>query len=302
MSRAVRSLLALAPLLASCALGPTVPAPAARLPASYEAPDTATAADAPLDRWWSAYNDPQLESLIDEALASAPDARSARARLDEAIATRSEATDAFNPQGNIQASGSQTDTNQISGPPPIEFTNPPNPPTFISLTNAGITHNWGANFNVSWEVDLFGRRLVTARKADADLAAGPLGLEASRASLAANVADQLFQARGLAIQLDDAQATQRIQHDLADIARKKADHGLGSSADADQAAAQAAQSQPRRRTWTGQLHAARRTLLILVGCGADPLANLPIPAVRRRSAQGSRDRAWRVDGQAPGRA
>ena len=43
---------------------------------------------APLEHWWTAYNDPQLESLIQEALVNAPDARSARARLEEALATR----------------------------------------------------------------------------------------------------------------------------------------------------------------------------------------------------------------------
>ena len=45
-----------------------------------------------------------------------PDARSAEARLAEAIAVRSEATDAFNPQGDIEASGTQTDTGQIGRP------------------------------------------------------------------------------------------------------------------------------------------------------------------------------------------
>ena len=273
MKPAVLFLLAAAPLLASCALGPKIPAPDTRLPAAYEAPTAPTGSDALLDRWWTVYNDTQLEGLIDQALISAPDARSAEARLAEAIAVRSEATDAFNPQGDLQASGTQTSTNVIAGPPPFQFGG-----QTISLTNGGITHNWGANFNVSWEVDLFGRRAATRKKAVADLAAARFDYEASRASLAANVADSLFQARGLAIQLDDAQATATIQRNLADIARKKADHGLGSIADADQAAAQAAQSQSQATDLQGQLQAARRLLLVLVGRGIDPLANLPIPA------------------------
>jgi NodT family efflux transporter outer membrane factor (OMF) lipoprotein len=270
-------LIAALPLLACCALGPKIPAPDTRLPAAYEAPASPTApvdAGAVLDRWWAAYDDPQLASLVDEALTTAPDARSARARLDEALATRSEALDAFNPQGDIEASGTQTDTHEIAGPPPFPIGNGQT----ISLTNAGITHNWGANFNVSWEIDLFGRRAATRKKANADLAAARFDYEASRASLAANVADSLFEARGLAIQLDDAQATERIERDLAEIARKKADHGLGSAADADQAASQAAQSQAQATDLDGQLQAARRTLLVLVGRGIDPLADLPIPA------------------------
>lgn len=274
MNRAVLILLAATPLLASCALGPKVVTPDTRLPAAYEAPTAATAPGAPLDRWWDAYGDDQLAGLVDQALTSAPDARSARARLDEAIAIRSEATDAFNPQGSIQASGTRTDTGQISGPPPIQI----GPGQTISLSNAGVTHNWGANFDVSWEVDLFGRRAATRKKANADLAAARFDYEATRSSLAANVADSLFQARGLAIQLDDARQTERIERDLADVARKKADHGLGAASDADQASAEAAQAQAQATDLEGQLHAARRLLLILVGRGVDPLANLPVPA------------------------
>jgi NodT family efflux transporter outer membrane factor (OMF) lipoprotein len=258
----------LPPLLASCALGPKVPAPNASLPTAFEAPG-AGAASTPIDRWWTLYNDPQLESLVDQALVNAPDARSAAERLREARATRSEALAAFMPQGSLQGSASRVDTTEIKGPPPVSFGG-----TTVSLTNAGITDSYGANFDVSWELDLFGRSFVTRRKANADLAAARFDYEASRTSLAASVADQLFQARGLAIQLEDARDTARIQHDLADVARKKADHGLGPRSDADQSASQAAQTDAQVADLETQLHAAKRTLLVLLGRGAEPVANL----------------------------
>jgi multidrug efflux system outer membrane protein len=274
MNRVSVFLFALAPWLASCALGPAVRTPDTRLPAAYEAPSDVTRAGVDIDRWWTLYNDPQLEALVGQALADAPDALSAQARLQEALAVRSGALAAFGPQGGINANGTYTDTYAIGKSATFPIGNGQT----ISLSPSGSNYSAAANFNVSWELDLFGRSFVTRRKANADLAAARFDYEASRASLAANVADQLFLARGLAIQLDDARETARIGRNLADIARTKADHGLGSNADADQAAAEAAQNDASVADLEAQLHAARRTLLVLVGRGVDPLESLPTPA------------------------
>src|SRR5579871_1333919 len=261
MRHRLLTLLLTPPLLAGCALGPRVPTPDVHTPQAYEAPSDVTQPGLPMQRWWTAYNDPQLAALVDEALATAPDARSARARLDEAIAVRSEALDAFNPQGALQGSATETDTQTIGKAPVLNL----GPLGQIPLTNTGASNQELLNFDVSWELDLFGRRAVTRKKANADLAAARFDYEASRASLAANVADQLFQARGLAIQLEDARESARIQRQLLDIAHTKAARGLGSSADADQVAAEAAQADAEVADLESQLHAARRTLLVLVG-------------------------------------
>jgi len=281
MSRGLATLLLLPPLLASCALGPRVPTPDTHLPAAFEAPAAPAAPDVDLDRWWAAYHDPQLESLVDQALTTAPDARSAVARLAEARAVRSSALSAFDPQGALQGSTTLTDTTTLTGPGPITIPPVPAigfPGASFNLSPSGYTYNQGANFNVSWEVDLFGRRMATRRKANADIAAARFDYEASRTSLAANVADQLFQARGLAIQLDDAREEARIQRELLNVSQKKADHGLGAQSDADQVAAQTAQTDAQVADLESQLHAARRTLLVLLGRGADPLEGLPVPA------------------------
>jgi multidrug efflux system outer membrane protein len=259
--------LILPPLLAGCALGPKVPTPDVHTPVAFEAPTDVTRPGVPLERWWSVYNDPQVQTLVDEALANAPDARTARARLDEAIAVRSEALDAYNPQGALQGTATSTTTQTLGKAHPGPFG--------ILLTNNGTTNQEALNFNVSWEIDLLGRRATTRGKANADLAAARFAYEATRTSLAASVADQLFLARGLAIQLEDAKESARIERELANVTRVKADHGLGSASDADQAASVLAQSDAQVAGLASQLHAARRTLLVLVGKGVDPLDTLP---------------------------
>ena len=146
-------------MLASCALGPKVPTPDVRLPAAFEAQPNAGPSTTPIDCWWTLYNDPQLESLVEQALLNAPDARTAGAQLKEALANRAEALSAFAPQGALQGSGSRVDTTVLKGPAPITL------PGFgtISLSNAGVTNSYGANFDVSWEIDLFGRSFATRK-------------------------------------------------------------------------------------------------------------------------------------------
>jgi multidrug efflux system outer membrane protein len=262
-------IIAALPVLVSCALGPKVATPNTTLPTAFESQPTAGPATIPIDRWWTLYNDPQLESLVDQALTNAPDARSAFARLKEAKAVRSDALSNYWPQGALKGSATRTDTIPVGKVPTIDF-NGQN----IPLTSSGVTDAYGVNFDITWELDVMGGANVSRKKANADLATAQFDFEASRTSLAASVADQLFQARGLAIQLEDARQEARIDRDLLDVAQKKASHGLGPQSDADQAASQAAQADAQVADLETQLHAAKRTLLVLLGRGTEPVENL----------------------------
>jgi len=260
------------PALSSCALGPAVRVADTTLPAAYDAPAAPVSDDQRLAQWWALYDDPQLQGLVEEALSRAPDALSAQARLAEALAVRSSALDAYNPQGGLSASAARSQTGVVSGAGTVDFGG-----HAVNLITTTPIDTYGANFDVSWELDLFGRRRAARRKANADLAAARFDYEASRTSLAANVADSLFLARGLAIQLDDARETARLQGQLSDVASAKYVHGLGARGDAEQAASLVAQAKAQVEDLQSQLHAARRTLLVLVGRGVDPLDSLPTP-------------------------
>src|ERR1700761_8720219 len=127
------ALAALTPLLAACAVGPHIPHANAPLPTAYESQPTPAPAEVRIDKWWSLYNDPQLESLVEQALRSAPDARSAMSRLEQAKAVRSSALSAFWPQGQIQGQYDRTGTTAIQGGV-INFGGVP-----INVANQGIT-------------------------------------------------------------------------------------------------------------------------------------------------------------------
>ena len=251
--------------LAACVGGPK---PDVSLPAAYEARGGGDLRAERLDRWWTAFGDPQLEALVERALVEAPDARSAAERLNEARATSIQALTAFLPQGNVSGSARSTESRQVEGPA-IQIPGQ-------SLN--GRSDSYGANFNVSWELDLFGRFFATRKAYNGDVAASRFAYEGARASLAAAVADSYFQVRGAAIQLEDARATAAIQRSLYEVAVKRSERGLAGGADADRAAGELAQSEGQVAALEAELTAARRSLLVLVGRGAAPIAEAPAPA------------------------
>jgi NodT family efflux transporter outer membrane factor (OMF) lipoprotein len=257
--------------LAGCASKPT-PRPDLRLPAAYEALQAAQPAPTALDRWWAVFDDPQLTALIDSALAANPDAKSAAAKLREAEATRTSELSHFLPQGNANASATRTDTHQLSG-------TALNIPGLVipGFQFSGIQDAYSANFNVSWEVDLFGRLMAARHTADADVAAAGFDYADVRAALAAQVADAYFQARGLAIQLEDARETVRIDRDLYELTTKRAELGLAPTSEADRVAGDLARAEAQAESLEAELQVEKRSLLILAGRTYEATASVDTP-------------------------
>ncbi|HVY35030.1 MAG TPA: TolC family protein [Caulobacteraceae bacterium] len=271
--------------LAGCATG-QLRAADTRLPSAFEAPvPSASASTDNLDRWWRLYDDAQLTELVEQALAASPDAKDAAAKLEQARAVRASALSAYNPQGALSASATHEQLALMESP--SAFSKAVSGTTTVggglgsagggsSVTSLGASQSGQAAFNVSWELDLLGRRLSAAKSANADLRTALFTAAATRWSLSADVADSLFQARGLALQLAEAQAAVDDEQKLADIARAKVEHGLTPGSDQAQTQANLLSAQAQAQDLTAQLAAARRSLLLLVGRGVDPLASLPV--------------------------
>ncbi len=244
-----------------------------KLPTAFEAPDSLKGAGSPLasqalDQWWTAFNDPVLNDLIATALQKAPDARMAAAKLEEARAVRSsQIRQIYIPQTPLTGSAKRTETDIIDRSGTGGF------------TLGGVSETYAVNFDVSWELDLIGRRSAARRVVDNDLAAARFSYEGARAALAANVAQSYFEARGYAVQLEDARANATIAENLFKVSDEKGRRGLSATSEGDRTAADLAQSQAQVALVEAQLQAARRSLLILVGKGVDPLASLPVEPV-----------------------
>jgi multidrug efflux system outer membrane protein len=248
------ALLAMVALPALAAARPEPAPPHVEMPADYvRGASGAPLPPADLDQWWRLFGDPALDALEDEAFHTAPDALTAATRLIEARETSGAQRAATWPTGSITGAASHQKSYELGGP--NDALNP------IS----GVTEQANGNFNVSWELDLFGRLATTRRIARATAEEARFNVEGIRASLAADVADTYFLAQGLVIQLEDARQTARIERDLLGVARRRADAGAGPSIDIDRIGGQAAQAEAQAADLQAQLDDARRRLLILVG-------------------------------------
>jgi outer membrane protein TolC len=237
-----------------------------------------------LDRWWDQFNDPQLTALVDAAMARSIDARAAAARLQEARAIRRGALRQFGLQGDLQAGAQAQGTEILTGGAggitfpggPGEPGEPGAPGGQNPFTQEGVTYSANLGFDVSWEADLFGRRAAARREAEATLAAERFAFEGARASLAGTVADTLFSLRGIALQLEDARETRRIQQQLRGVAQLRAQRGLGAGADVARIQADVAQAEADVTRLEAELQATRRALLVLTGDATLPTASLPL--------------------------
>jgi multidrug efflux system outer membrane protein len=238
------------------------------LPAADEAPPgTQALAPSTLDRWWTIFGDDQLDQLEEQALKTAPDAKTQAARLTEAAATRESAIWQTYPTGDITGGANRQSTKSIGGAPPGDL-----------FPVGGVTEDDHLDFKVSWEFDFLGALNDARKAARYDFVATRFNVEAARASLVANVADSYFQARGLAIQLADATDEATIETSLLKSATIKAERGLGPRSDADRIAGDLAQANSNVDSLRAQEHAAQRLLLILVGRGPEPVEHLPLAA------------------------
>jgi len=252
-----------ATLGSSAAAATRVPTP--RLPAAYETfSPGAPLAPAALDHWWLLFQDPILNALEDEAFATAPDALVAEARIVEARNTRNSDIAQTFPTGHIAANASQQREHNIGSAANSLF------------PIGGVFESETVNLQPSWEIDLFGRLAAQRRVAKANYLAARFNAEGAIASLAASVADDYFQATGLAIQIDDARETVRIETGLERVAREKADLGLGAASDADRVAGDVAQARAQLEDLQSQLHATRRELLVLVGRDGASTDSIPV--------------------------
>ena len=223
MRPAMRMLHAAAPsavllLLAGCAVGPNYQAPPVTLTSGFHAaPATAPAPAAPLETWWTAFNDPGLERVVARVQAQNLDIAQAAARVRQSRAAAKAAGAALLPSLQGQAGISRT---QQSLQSPIGE---------IGRHLPGFERDYNlyeASGAASWEIDLFGglRREREAALADAKATADQA--EAVRVSMTAEAADSYLTARGLQARLAVARRQEAVQKDLAELLQRQVGEGL----------------------------------------------------------------------------
>ncbi len=221
-----------------------------------------------LSRWWETLGDGTLTELVERALAANPDLRIAQSRLRQARAQRGLARIDFLPSvdGAVTAGTSKT-----SGTRTLE--------------------SYTAGLDASWEVDVFGATRQAVSAAQADVEASEASLHATQVSLAAEVALGYIQLRSYQARLAISRSSLARQQETLDLTRWRAQAGLTSELDVEQARANAEQTRaqiPSLETAVAETEHALATL------GGQPPAALrevlapggPVPSIPDRVAVG----------------
>lgn len=211
--------------LTACAVGPDYRRPEVATSDQFVGVDTAQFSTADVERdFWKAFNDEQLNEIIERALVANHDIRIATARLREARALRGEAKLDFAPtvQGSAGYTKARASERQIAPAP-----------------NADREQDfYDSGFDAFWELDFFGRVRREVEASSAEVQSAEAGVYATQVSVTAEVARNYFELRGAQQQLAVARRNADNQGETVRITTARLDAGRGTQLDSSRAHAQ----------------------------------------------------------------
>jgi len=223
----VVALLLSAGWLAGCSVGPDYKAPTLALPGKWSGqPGKGTTAAPQLARWWTRFDDPILDRLMDEAVAGNLDVAMAKANIRQARATRRQAIGSLFPslEGTGEALGAKSGSTTLTGYYPSEG-------------------QFQAGFDASWELDLFGENRRTVEAATYGEQAAEENLRSTLLTLVGDVAADYVEARGYQARIALAQRTAASERQTAALTRTKFQVGSSSAVDVSNAEGEAASTE-----------------------------------------------------------
>jgi len=179
-------------------------------------------------RWWKAFGDPELDSLVGRAVQSNPDLAAAEARLRQARAIRALSAASFRP--TLDADGSYA-KEKISQNQPLfgSLPLPKNFPFEYSVYQAG--------FDASWEIDVFGGQRRALEAAAAEWGGAVEARNDVLVSLVAEVARTYVELRGAQRRLAIARENAGLEEQELALTRARRESGIATDLEVDRTAA-----------------------------------------------------------------
>ena len=265
----------LAAVSTGCMVGPDYQRPAIDATARWsEAPEHNVPAPAEPSHWWTSFNDAELDSLIDRAVAANLDIALAQARIRESRANRTIAAAPLWP--SLSGTGSFTRSTQSE--------------------NAGgrstqPVNTYQAGFDATWELDVFGGSRRSVEASQATLEASYFDRGDVLLTLLGDVARNYIELRGFQRQLDVARNNLASQNDTLELTRARYKGGLASDLDVARAEAQVETTASQIPTLETSYKEAVHRLGVLLGAApgtlTDELApSRPIPVASAQIPEG----------------
>ncbi|NUS61364.1 MAG: efflux transporter outer membrane subunit [Lysobacter sp.] len=228
----------------------------------------------PQQDWWKAYGDPQLDALIDEALAGTPSLAAADARVRQAIAQAGIADAARKP--TLGASAQYLGLLIPETIAPGDFGG-----EYQGVMLLGL--------DFKWSIDLWGAHAAEWRGALDQARAAEVDAQAARLMLASNIA-RTYIALALAHDAaDTAEAEAARASGLASLSQQRVKAGLDNQLQLRNAEANVAGAKQQAQAAEQQADLARNALAALLGKGPDRGRAITKPALLQAPAPGVPD-------------
>lgn len=217
----------------------------------------------PTDKWWQAFGDPQLDALIDEALAGSPSLEVAQARLRAAQSesTRARATRWPGAAVNAEVTRQRFPEHGLYPPP---------------YAGSWLTDGRLA-LDLSYDIDFWGRNRALIESARAGEQAAEADRAAARLAIAVAVTRAYIQLDLSHNILDVAQSNLEQQQSIMELTQQRVSAGLENTARVKQSEGRLALTRAGLAFAQGNIDLARNELAALVGAGPDRGLDLKRP-------------------------
>jgi len=256
---AVVSLFAATALSACATLPPAAPARIAKAPQAYATARSLGAApsrDWPADAWWTAYGDAQLDGLMSEALAGAPDLAAAEARVRKAQALASTARARQLPTVSGNAGAEEMKQSYNIGIP-------------AQFVPQGYNDYGRVTLDFSWELDFWGKNRAAVAAAVSEARAAAADAAEARLMLSTNVAAAYADLARLYAERDVAERAMAVQGETSKLVADRVANGLDTLGEQRQAEANPLQAKADLGAIDEQIALTRNRLAALAGAGPD---------------------------------
>lgn len=265
--------------LTACTVGPNYRRPLVVTPPQWAASQARGTQSVTIDadRWWQSFQDAELDSLIQRAVAANYDLALATARVEEARGSLGVVRASLSPQ--VNAGASVTRDRQV-GAGLLQQ------PGGVSVRQFPFEANdFQGDASLSWELDLFGRIRRSTEAARADVLASEEDRRNVLVALLGDVGRYYANLRGNQLRLEIAEKNIAIAVDTVDLTRQRVKAGLATDRDVAQAEAQfeAVRAQVPAIDTSIQLSVHRLGVLLgeQPGAIAELVKHAPIPEVHR---------------------
>lgn len=259
--------------LSACSVGPDYQAPKPVTPASFNSikSDSGSNPQATVTNpnWWKSFNDPQLNSLIDRAIAGNLSLQQAVLRIAGSRQQLNQARGAWFPsvngklsaqrqqlgiKGELESNGVYNQADQVD-------------PEISSALN-GLTQPvalYQGSFDASWELDLWGKVRRQVEMADAQQQESVESRNDALVSLEAEVARTYLQLRGAQSVSQTLQTQIDVAQQTVELTQSQQRNGLAPQMDVENARAQLNSLRAQLPQYEAQTHQALNGLAVLIG-------------------------------------